>query len=116
VFNYEAIKLQKPPLQGSKPVVCLPTGVMGGAVVALDDGGKSHRVEIKGTTFTPDFLEVEEGAIVEWIVRPAMGVDTPRYVISFDDLPVESDCLKLEEGCNVFREQFTKPGIYAYKC
>jgi hypothetical protein len=36
-----------------------------------------------------------------------MGVDTPRYVISFDDLPVESDCLKLEEGCNVFREEFT---------
>lgn len=53
---------------------------------------------------------------MEWLVRPVMGVDTPRYVISFDELPVESDCLKLEEGSNVFREKFTKPGIYAYKC
>ena len=100
----------------SKPVVGLPSAVMGGAVVALDDGGKSHRVEIRGTSFCPDYLEVEEGAFVEWLVRPAMGVDAPRYVISFDELPVESDCLKLEEGCNVFREQFSEPGVFTYKC
>ena len=94
-------------MPGSKPVVGLPTNVTGGAVVALDDGGKSHRVEIRGTAFCPDYLVIEEGASVEWLVLPAMGVDTPRSVISFDDLPVESDCLKLEEGCNVFREEFT---------
>lgn len=51
--------------------------------------------------------------------RPGKVDENCRHVICFDDLPVESDYLnmeKLEDGSNVFREQFDQIGVFTYKC
>ena len=42
------------------------------------------------------------------------GAENERHVISFDDLPIESDCMKV--GNNIFKEQFTQAGTFGYKC
>lgn len=71
-----------------------------GAVVALDEGGRTHKVQIRNMQFVPDFLVIDEGSYVEWTLLP--GAENERHVISFDELPIESDCMK--KGSNVFKE------------
>lgn len=79
-----------------KPVVGFPMIAAGGAVVALEDGGKRNKqytIQIKGSQFCPDYLQVEEGSFIEWVFLPTMGSESNSHVICFDELPIESDCL-----------------------
>jgi plastocyanin len=97
-------------------VVAYPSGISG-AVIAMDESAKKNTIQIKGMAFSPEYLRVEESAIVEWILPITGKIDTSiKHVVCFDDLPVESDCLKMIDGQNVFREQFDRVGVYDYKC
>lgn len=100
----------------TKPFVTYPLGT-GGAVVTMEDSTKKLQIQIKNSSFCPDYLRVEEGATVEWLLPIEGKIDTNiKHVVCFDDLPIESDCLKMIEGQNVFREQFDKVGVFNYKC
>ena len=52
--------------------------------------------------FNPDYLRVDAGSFIEWTLWPESknsAYQSKCHVISFDKIPVESDCLKMEEGC-----------------
>jgi len=84
-------------------------------------------IEIKDKTFKPDYLKVERGSIVQWIMcndaiesnENSLYFEKSRsHVIAFDSIADESPRLSLSKDGKetTFRMQFKNLGVFTYKC
>lgn len=79
-------------------------------------------MQVKNHEFSPSYLKVQKGQIVEWSVSDGIEenesslyyFDNRSHVISFDNLNAESNLIT--KSSESFFVKFLETGVFTYRC